>query len=126
MSHSGVELSIRNLGPDCALPALPKVVLLSRAGRALPAERQTPVGMHPGPVMIPVVLGGGHRAATDLRWVSGPVFPVNRSVRARFVTVRVGGAVLKAPLTAVLYGPKGRPVTFEQPPLRAMEGMPAG
>ena len=126
MSHSGVELSIRNLGPDCTLPALPKVVLLSRAGRPLPAVRQAPVGMHPGPVVMPVFVGAGHRAASDLRWVSGPVFDHNRSVRAASVTVRIGGGVLRAPLKAVLYGPTGKPVTFEQPPLRAMEGMPAG
>ena len=126
MSHSGVELSIRNLGPDCTLPALPKVVLLSRAGRPLQAVRQAPLGLHPGPVMVPVFVGAGHRAASDLRWVSGPVYDRSRSVRAASVMVRIGGAVLRTPLKALLYGPAGKPVTFEQPPLRAMEGMPAG
>lgn len=125
MSHSGVELSIRNLGPDCTLPALPKVVLLARTGRTLPARR-SPMGTHPGPAMATVILPAGHRAASDLRWVSGAVFDHNRSVRSRFVTVRLGGRALRAPLKAALYGRMGRIVTFDQTPLRVMEGMPEG
>jgi hypothetical protein len=73
MSHSGTALMIRNLGPDCMLPALPVVSLRDTHGRALPAARRAPVGMHPGPVMLPVRLGAGHQAETDLRWVAGPV-----------------------------------------------------
>ena len=72
--------------------------------------------MHPGPVMVPLALGRGHRATTDLRWVSGPVYPNNRRVRVSFVTVRIGAGELRAPLKAVIYGPAGRPVPFQQPP----------
>lgn len=126
MSHSGTELSIRNTGSDCMLIALPTIQLSDAHGRALPATRQAPRGMHPGPVMMPVRLSGGHRAATDLRWVSGPVFPHSRSVRVARITVQIGTKVLRAPLTAVLYGEAGKPVTFDQTPLHAMEGMAAG
>lgn len=126
MSHSGTELSIRNTGADCTLPALPVVRFLDARGRVLPAGRRAPPGMHPGPVMVPVRLGGGHRAASDLRWVSGPVYAHSRSVRAAFVTVRIGGAVLRARCAGVLYGAAGVPLSFDQPPLRATEGMAAG
>jgi hypothetical protein len=126
MSHSGTELSIRNIGPDCTLPALPKVEFRDARGRLLPAERKAPIGMHPGPVMVPVRLAAGHRAATELRWVSGAVFSHSRVVRAASVTVRVGTAMLHAPLTAMLYGTAGKPVTFDQTPIRAIEGMAAG
>jgi hypothetical protein len=125
MSHSGTELSIRNLGPDCRLAALPEVVFRDRHGRRLPAIREVPVGMHPGPVMVPLRLAAGHRAVTDLRWVAGPVFPQNRALRSATITVRIGGTTIRAPLTATLYGNAGKPVTFDQPPLQAAEGMVA-
>ncbi len=125
MSHSGTQLSIRNLGPDCAVTALPKVTFRDRRGRALSVTRRKPPGMHPGPVMTPVRIGGGHRATIDLRWVSGPVYPHSRSVRAASVGVQVGAGVLRAPLKAVLYG-GGDPILFDQTPARAAEGMAAG
>ena len=125
MSHGGVALSIRNAGPDCTLPALPLVQFLDARGRVLPAVRRAPTGMHPGPVMVPVRLAGGHRAATLLRWVSGPVFPSNRRLRVTSLVVRFGGVPLRAPLAATLYGAAGSAVPFDQPPLRAVEGMAA-
>lgn len=126
MSHSGVELSIRNVGRACALPALPLVSMLDRRGRVLPAVRQPAPRGHPGPAMVPVRLAAGHRAAIDLRWVSGPVFDRSRSVTAATVTVRIGAGAIRAPLGSTLFGPAGRPVTFDQSPAIAAEGMPAG
>ncbi|WP_260853879.1 DUF4232 domain-containing protein [Paraburkholderia sp. BCC1886] len=125
MSHSGVELSIRNVGPDCRLSALPTIQFRDAKGRVLAAARRPPAGMHPGPVMVPVRLGGGHRGVIDLRWVSGPVFPGSRSVRAATVVIRIGTGTLRAPLAAELYGATGQPVAFEQQPLHAVEGMAA-
>ncbi len=125
MSHSGTELSIRNLGPDCTLPALPTIGFRDARGRTLQALRRAPVGLHPGPVMMPVRLATGHRARADLRWVSGPVYPHSRSIRPATVTVRFNGATLHAPINAVLYGEAGKTVLFDQTPLRAMEGMAA-
>lgn len=121
MSHSGTELSFTNLGPDCTLPAWPTVTFRDAQGHALrmihPAQtNRTAQDVH---------LGGGHRAAIDLRWVSGPVYSRNRSVRTGSVTVRIGATQLHAPLAAVLYGPAGKPITFDQTALRAMEGMAA-
>ena len=126
MSHSGTELSIRNIGTDCMIAALPKVQLRDARNRILPALRQVPRGMHPGPVIMPIRLAAGHRAAAEIRWIAGPVFPRSRSVRAVRISVKIGAGTLKAPLAATLYGAVGKPVTFEQTPLRAMEGMAAG
>ena len=126
MSHSGTALMIRNLGPDCMLPALPVVSLRDTHGRALPAARRAPVGMHPGPVMLPVRLGAGHQAETDLRWVAGPVFAHNRTVKPASLTVQIGTGTLRAPVKALLYGEAGKPVAFDQTPLHVVEGMPAG
>lgn len=126
MSHSGTELSIHNSGPDCMLIALPTVQLRDTRNRIVPAVRQAPRGMHPGPVMVPVRLAAGHRAAAEIRWVAGPVFPRSRRVRATWISVKIGAGTLTAPLAATLYGAVGQPVTFEQTPLRAIEGMAAG
>jgi hypothetical protein len=119
MSHSGAELLLRNVGPDCMLPALAEIHLLDARKRVLPAIRRAPVGMHPGPVMMPVRLGHGQQIGTALRWVSGPVYSRNRHIQAAAVTVRIGRALLRARLVAVLYGPAGEPVPFNQEPLRA-------
>lgn len=124
MSHSGVELVIRNRGADCVLAALPRVELRDAGGRTAPAMRRAPPGLHPGPQATPVRLAAGGRAAIDLRWVSGPVYPANRRVAAASVSVRIGRARLTAPLAAVLYGPAGRAVPFDQAPARAMDGAP--
>jgi hypothetical protein len=114
MSHSGVRLRIVNNGPTCLLPALPQVTLRDAHGRPLPAQRRAPPGMHPGPVMLPHPLAAGQSAMIDLRWVSGPVFPASRSLHAAQVSVLVGKGMLRAPLKAVLYGPAGQTVTFDQ------------
>jgi hypothetical protein len=121
MSHSGVELLIRNRGSDCALPVLPTVEMRDRHGRLLPAVRQQPVGMHPGPVMVPLRLARGSQAAIDLRWVSGAVYTPSRSVNAATVTVRIGAGLLRAPLGAALYGPAGERVRFDQASARPAE-----
>jgi len=126
MSHAGTELSIRNTGRDCTLPALPTIEFRDSRGRVLPATRSAPVGMHPGPVMLPLRLGGGHRATTDLRWVAGPVFSHNRSARAASIVVKIGTGTMRVPTTAVLYGETGKSIGFEQSPLHAAEGMAAG
>ncbi|SDA22596.1 DUF4232 domain-containing protein [Sphingomonas sp. NFR15] len=126
MSHAGTQLSIRNTGRDCALPALPTIQFRDSRGRVLPAVRRAPVGMHPGPVMLPLRLAGGHRATTDLRWVARPVFSRNRGVHAASITVRIGASTVRVPTTAVLYGETGKSIGFEQSPLHAEEGMAAG
>lgn len=125
MSHLGTELSISNLGPDCTLPTLPMIGFRDARGRTLPALRRAPVGMHPGPVMMPVRLAAGHRATADLRWVSGPAYTHSRSIRAATITVMFSGVTLRTPIKAVLYGEAGKSVQFDQIPLRTMEGMAA-
>ena len=126
MSHSGTELSIRNIGPDCIVAALPTVQFRDARNRIVRAVRQVPRGMHPGPAMMPVRLAAGHRAAAEIRWIAGSVFPRSRSVRAARISVKIGAGTLSAPLAATLYGAVGQPAIFEQTPLRAIEGMAAG
>jgi hypothetical protein len=48
---SGTELSIRNLGQNCVMVALPTIQFGDARNRLLSAVRQAPRGMHPGPLM---------------------------------------------------------------------------
>lgn len=125
-SHSGTEISVGNMGLDCTLAALPQVQLRDAQNRIAPAVRQAPHGMHPGPVMVPLRLATGHRAAAEIRWIASPVFPRSRGVLIARLTLNIGIGTISAPLTAQLFGAVGQPVTFEQTPLRAVEGMAAG
>lgn len=126
MSHSGIELSVRNLGSDCVLAALPPNQLRDAHNRVVPALRQAPVGMHPGPVMVPVRLAGGHRAAAELHWVSGPVYPKSISIRAARLSVRIDRSGLTAPFKAILYGEAGKTISFSQTPFEATDVVAAG
>ena len=123
--EAGTELSIRNTGPECVLPALQHIALLYARGRALPITRAVPAGMHPGPAVAPVFLGGGHRAATQLGWNAGQNAARTRQLRVAYVRVSVGGGAIRTPLKALIATLPGQANTFSQPPLRAMEGMAA-
>lgn len=101
------------------------VQLSAARDRIAPAVRQAPRGMHPGPVMVPPRLAGGHRAAAEIRWIAGPVFPRSRSVHVITITLNIGAGMISAPLTAERFGAVGQLATFAQTLLRAIEGMAA-
>ena len=109
MSHSGTELSIRNLGPDCTMPARPSIDLRDARGRVLPVRARAGTD---GPLSVRIARGD--RAAADLRWVSGPVFPRNRRLRVAGLTLAIGGARLRVPLAAIVYGPAGQRASFDR------------
>lgn len=118
---SGAVLSIRNAGADCVIPALPAVVLRDVRGRRLTAVRRAPPGMHPGPVIVPIVLTGGHRATFELTW---PYCPTDgRCARVGAVSVRFGSISLKARVGASIGAAPAAPFRFDQPPGRVAEGM---
>lgn len=120
MSHGGTLLVLRNVGARaCSVPGLPTVHFLDPRGRALPASRKAPIGMRPGPVVLPVTIAPGGRATTGLRWVSGPVFDHSRSIAASVIAVTIGGRQVRATASERLFGEAGRPVGFDQPPLTA-------
>lgn len=101
----------------CDLPGLPLVGFADRAGRTMHAGRRMPVGMHPGPIILPATLPPGGRASATLRWASAPE-PAGRCAKADAVLVIVGGGTLRQPIDARLCGPAdGRP-SFDQAPFR--------
>jgi hypothetical protein len=118
MSHSGTYLVVRNKGQrTCTLPGLPTIGFRDASGRAVPAMRQAPAGMRPGPVVLASTLRPGAALATGLRWVSGPVHARSRCHDVVAVTMSVGRSAIRAPLRGHLCGEAGRPVGFDQPAL---------
>ena len=114
-SHGGAVLTVRNVSTTaCAVSGVPTLALRTASGRTV--AKGVPAGarfMHPGPVVIPVVLGPGEIAGATLRWVSSPVYPHSmKAVAASLALVTLDG-VAKTPLAVVAYGPASG-VTFEQ------------
>lgn len=118
MSHSGTRVVLRNQGVTCQLPALPLVEFRDARGRLVAARRRAPTGMHPGPAMVSVRLARGEQATTDIRWVSGPVYPSSRKATAASLIVHVAAGAVRTPIAADLYGERGKSIAFEQTALR--------
>ena len=119
MSHSGTLLVLRNTsGRACGMPGLPRVFFVV-GRRTLPIERRAPLGMHPGPVVLPVVIPADGRVAAPLRWVSGPVYPASRCLSPRYIAIDIRGTSVREPFRATICGEKGKPATFDQPVLSA-------
>ena len=125
MSHGGVELLVQNSGPACVLPALAPVTLYDAHARLLPARGRRAPASASASLPRTLVLAQGEHAGMTLRWIAGPVYRHNRSVRAAQVRLTLGSGAsrtsLTAPLTAVLYGPAGEVVRFERSDLRRVQ-----
>uniref|UniRef100_A0A7V4XT75 DUF4232 domain-containing protein n=1 Tax=Acidobacterium capsulatum TaxID=33075 RepID=A0A7V4XT75_9BACT len=131
MSHSGTLLVLRNLGPRaCTVPALPTLCFEDAQHHPLDVARQVPVGMHPGPVMLPVVVPPGAELTAKLRWVDGDVFGNGggSSASPAYLQVLLHGPDrgqadhndahnLSTAFHGTMFGPKGKP-KYTQTPLR--------
>ncbi len=120
MSHGGARLVIRNVGPDCRLPGLPRLVFADAQGRPLPVARRAPAGMHPGSVVLPVAVAAEAEATTPLRWVAGEVYPRSRCFTPVRLTVTLapGATATYAGPIGRMCAPAGGAVALDQPPLR--------
>lgn len=135
MSHSGTLLVLRNLGPmACTVPALPTLRFEDAHHHPLDVTRKAPVGMHPGPVMLPVVVPPNAELTSRLLWVDGDVFGDSSgsgsSASPEYLRVSLRGPVsapansdknarsLRTAFHGTMYGPKGKPPEYTQTPLR--------
>ena len=119
MSQSGVLLVVRNVGPTaCKVPGLPALTFQDAEGHGLDIQRKAPVGMHPGPVVLPVGLAAGAEATAALHWVSGDVFDAHHCLTPATVAVSVGGTPTTLAWSGQFCGPAGTVVTYDQPVLR--------
>jgi hypothetical protein len=107
MSHGGTYVVLRNRsGRACRIPARPELSLLDADGQTLPASLQATPGMHPGPVLLPVVIPVHGSVKASLRWVTGEVFDDTQCIDAASLRVSIGDGALTAPLRAHLCGPR--------------------
>ena len=72
--------------------------------------------MHPGPVVLPVVIPPRGEVQTGIRWVSGQVYERGRCWSVASVRMAIGTGGVAHPLTATICG-QGRSAGFEQPVL---------
>jgi hypothetical protein len=118
MSHSGTLLVLRDLGPQaCSVSAQPTLAFEDAQHHPLHISLQTPAGMHPGPVILPVVIPVGAEVTSQMRWVSGDVYDGHNCVSPTYMTIPFGTASLSVPFHGTLCGPAGPPPTYTMTPL---------
>ena len=117
MSHSGALVVLRNLAPSaCRVPPLAEIVFEDASHKALPIK-STVAGarfLHPGPVVLPVVLPPGAELTAKLRWVSGEVYVHSVCLHPVFLSVAIAGQSLRTALTASLCGDQTSGVIVER------------
>jgi hypothetical protein len=107
MSQSGMVLTVTHRGnASCALPLRPELRFEDSQHQPLPVSMRVAPGMHPGPVLLPIVLGAHTVATSDVRWVTGDVYDSGLCVTPAYVSLRVGKHVLRAPFRGRLCGPR--------------------
>jgi hypothetical protein len=65
-------------------------------------------GMHPGPVILPVVIPVGAEVTSQMQWVASDAFGANNSVSPAFINLTLGGDTLRLKFTGQLFGPAGK------------------
>ncbi|EJJ3932103.1 DUF4232 domain-containing protein [Salmonella enterica] len=115
MSQSGTSLVLRNTGQmACMLPPLPVLAFSDAERRPVTAERRTDRGMHPGPVLPPVIVPAGEELQILLRWVSSDTFEGGNCIRPAFVSLQLAGGTLTAPFNRTMCAAKGQTGYYSQ------------
>lgn len=116
MSHSGTYLILTNKGQhSCRVPNQPELTFVDKKGAVIPAKVNVPVGMHPGPVMTPVLLAPGASARSGLRWVSGAVYLRSKCADVAKATVQLDSGEVSAPLRGHMCGDASVGIHFDEP-----------
>lgn len=120
MSHSGTLLVLRNLSlTSCRVPQRPQITFVDKDNKPLSVVLDIPGArfMHPGPVLVPVVVAPDAEVTAKLRWVSGEVYDQSICADPAALVVTLEGGTQQTPLTAHLCGDKAKGVTFGATPL---------
>jgi hypothetical protein len=113
MSQSGTLLILRNISSQtCTIPGRPSLTFEDTSAKKLAISLETPPGMHPGPVILPVALPTGAEATGEIHWVSGEVFNNSRCFSPASVAIKFGTDVLSAPFSGHLCGPSGQDAKY--------------
>ena len=117
-SHSGLLAVVQNNGPAaCSLSPKPAFKFLDAAHEHPDLTWRAPVGMHPGPVMVPLVLAPGVAFTALLQWVDSPVFEHSRCIDLISISLPADSGNLSSSMQGHLCGLAGRPLTYDLEPL---------
>ncbi len=122
MSHAGTLLVLRNLSPTaCRVPQRPEITFLDKDNKPLPVKLEITGArfMHPGPVLVPVVVAADAEVTSKLRWVSGEVYENSTCVSPAAISVTLADGKQQAALAGQLCGDKTKGIPFEASPLAA-------
>ncbi|EKS6645675.1 DUF4232 domain-containing protein [Enterobacter hormaechei] len=117
MSHRGVVLDIRNTGTTaCKLDARPDLIFSGTLsdGTTATAKAKSSPGMHPGPVLPPVILAPQQTQHSLIRWVSGDMFDDGHNcITTGRALLSVGDHTLSTAAEFYMCAPEGRKDYFE-------------
>ena len=105
MSHSGTLLVLRNLGSGaCRIAPIANLALADSSGKDLLPQRahQGPPGLHPGPVVIAIVLPEKAELTAELRWISGNVFDHGACISPTQLQASFGDTHLRTTIKATV------------------------
>ena len=126
MSHSGTLLVLRNLGPNaCTVPGRPTVAFEDPHHHTLPTTLQTPRFMHPGPVILPVVIPAGAEVTSSMRWVSSDAYAAHNGIAPVSITLLIHGHTLTHAFHGQLFGAAGKHPAYTETPFRRDPPYPA-
>jgi len=92
----------------CSLPARPELNFEDAKHQLLPISLRAMPGMHPGPVILPLVIPAKARATSQLHWVSSDVYGGNNCFSPAFITLMLGENILRTKFNGRLCGPAGK------------------
>ncbi len=115
MSHSGTFLVLTNRSRTaCSIPGLPQLTFLDTNG---PVKSEADLAgakfMHPGPVVLPLVLQPKQSVTTSARWASGPVFQDNLCYKLTGVTLALRDGSVMTPLSGQMCGERSKGVRYD-------------
>ena len=92
-TESGGLLVIRNFGDQpCAILPKPAFRFEDQHGKPLDLTWAAPRFMHPGPVMLPILIAPGAELTARMQWVYNPSDHTLACVRTALMEVKVDGA----------------------------------
>jgi hypothetical protein len=108
MNQSGTLLVLRNLSPTaCRVSPLPALTFRDAADNELKVLFTVPgtAGMHPGPVVLPIVIAPAAELTATLHWVAGEVYDHTTCLTPTQLTVQLGDATLHTQFAGHICGP---------------------
>ncbi len=112
MSHSGTALTLRNTGKQpCNIPARPMASFMGAnrqpSAHVIPTPPAAGTGAAP-----PLTLAPGASVSSDMRWVSGDVYPGGHCESPAAVTLALGKHTISAPFAGHLCGAGAEPSRY--------------